>query len=100
MFSQWIKNHMKWLEWVRIKKKSRVSILPAMCTSLLLIFILTSCGEVCQTVDDDSAIPETIVRDNRDQSYGALSNSESRPLGGGEGYERIVPRPSDVFDPQ
>jgi hypothetical protein len=45
---------------------------------------------------DDSAFAEPIVRDHRDQSYGALSNPEVRPLGGGEGYGKIVPRPATV----
>ena len=30
---------------------------------------------------DDSAFTEAIVRDHRDESYGALSNNEVRPLG-------------------
>src|SRR5262245_40170305 len=42
---------------------------------------------------DDSAFPETVVRDHRDSSYGALANSSERPLGGGEGYSRIVGKP-------
>jgi hypothetical protein len=45
---------------------------------------------------DDSAFTEPVVRDHRDQSHGALSNSEVRPLGGGEGYRKLVPRPATV----
>jgi hypothetical protein len=45
---------------------------------------------------DDSAFTEAIVRDHHDESYGALSNNEVRPLGGGEGYDKIVPRPATV----
>ena len=41
---------------------------------------------------DDSTFSEAVVRDHTDQSYGALSNSKVRPLGGGEGYSNIVPR--------
>jgi hypothetical protein len=47
-------------------------------------------------VVDDSAFAEPIVRDQRDLSSGALFNREVRPLGGGEGYGRIVPRPATV----
>jgi hypothetical protein len=48
----------------------------------------------CQgVVLDDSAFREDIRRDHRDESYGALSNSAVRPLGGGEGYRNIVPVP-------
>lgn len=50
----------------------------------------TNCDGV---VLDDSAFREAIVRDHGDKSYGALSNSAVRPLGGGEGYRNIVPVP-------
>ncbi len=53
----------------------------------------TDCNGV---VLDDSAFAEPIVRDHRDPSYGALANPEVRPLGGGEGYGNIVPRPATV----
>jgi len=42
---------------------------------------------------DDSAFREPLVRDHSDKSYGALSNSTMRPLGGGQGYRNIVPVP-------
>lgn len=45
---------------------------------------------------DDSPYAEPIVRNHRDPSYGALANPEVRPLGGGEGYGNIVPRPATV----
>ena len=45
---------------------------------------------------DDAPFVEPIVRDHRDRSYGALSNAAVRPLGGGAGYGRIVPRPASV----
>lgn len=51
----------------------------------------TNCQNAIVT---DSAFPEPIVRDQRDESHGALANPDVRPLGGGEGYGRIVPRPS------
>lgn len=53
----------------------------------------TNCDGV---VLDDSPFGEPIVRDHRDASYGALSNTALRPLGGGPGYGRIVPRPATV----
>jgi FG-GAP-like repeat len=53
----------------------------------------TNCEGV---VLDDSPFAEPVVRDHRDQSYGALSNPTMRPLGGGEGYNKIVPRPATV----
>jgi len=53
----------------------------------------TNCDGV---VLDDSPFGEPIVRDHRDASYGALSNTAVRPLGGGPGYGRIVPRPATV----
>jgi FG-GAP-like repeat len=53
---------------------------------------LTNCaGEVVSDAD----FAEPIVRDHRDESYGALANPKVRPLGGGEGYDRIVPRPAE-----
>lgn len=52
----------------------------------------TDCNGV---ILDDSPFSQPIVRDHRDKSYGALSNSQMRPLGGGEGYDRFVPRPPD-----
>jgi hypothetical protein len=42
---------------------------------------------------DDAAFLEPVVRDHRDESYGALANSAMRPLGGGVGYRNIVPVP-------
>jgi hypothetical protein len=45
---------------------------------------------------DDSPFAEPIVRDHRDESYGALSNAAVRPLGGGPGYLRVVSRPTAV----
>jgi hypothetical protein len=55
---------------------------------------LTNCaGEVVS----DAEFAEPIVRDRRDASYGALANPDVRPLGGGEGYNRIVPRPADAI---
>jgi hypothetical protein len=53
----------------------------------------TNCDGV---VLDDSPFAEPIVRDQRDQSYGALLNPVMRPLGGGEGYGRILARPATV----
>jgi hypothetical protein len=41
----------------------------------------------------DAPFNEPIVRDHRDASDGALGNPAVRPLGGGEGYGRIVERP-------
>lgn len=41
---------------------------------------------------DDMAFDEPVVRDDGDESFGALSNPAMRPLGGGEGYPRIVAR--------
>ena len=52
--------------------------------------------DCCGVVLDDAMFTEAIVRDQRDHSYGALSNSKLHPLGGGEGYDRIVPRPETV----
>ena len=51
---------------------------------------LTDCED--NTVSD-AAFNEPIVRDHSDASYGALGNPAVRPLGGGEGYGRIVERP-------
>lgn len=48
------------------------------------------------TVLSDSGFADVIVRDQRDASYGALGNRSVRPLGGGEGYGNIVPRPKSV----
>ena len=48
---------------------------------------------------DDCALREDVARDHHDTSYGALSNSAVRPLGGGEGYSNIVLRPLEVLDP-
>ena len=49
-----------------------------------------------QVAFDDSLFVENLVRDQRDQSYGALDNPAMRPLGGGVGYGRIVPHPEPV----
>lgn len=49
-----------------------------------------NCQEV---VLDDAAFPEALAQDHSDGSYGALSNTAVRPLGGGEGYRNIVQRP-------
>jgi hypothetical protein len=54
----------------------------------------TNCEGV---VLDEAGFDEPIVRDRRDRSYGALANRTVQPLGGGEGYRNIVPRPPDVF---
>jgi len=51
---------------------------------------LTDCDD--NTVSD-AAFDEPIVRDHSDASDGALGNPAVRPLGGGEGYGRIVERP-------
>ena len=74
-----------------------------MRASLPLLLAIVSCsGDALDKSDcsgvvlDDSAFTEAIVRDHRDNSYGALSKSELRPLGGGEGYGRVVPRPATV----
>ena len=56
----------------------------------------TDCSGV---VLDDSEFTEVIVRDHRDESYGSLTNSAVRPLGGGEGYDNIILRPLKVLDP-
>lgn len=53
----------------------------------------TDCNGV---VLDDLPFSEPIVNDHRDMSDGALSNPAMRPLGGGEGYGRTVPRPTAV----
>src|SRR5437588_110413 len=53
----------------------------------------TDCNGV---VLDDSQFAEPIVRDHRDDGYGAFSNTAMRPLGGGKGYANIVPRPATV----
>jgi hypothetical protein len=53
----------------------------------------TDCNGV---VLDDSQFAEPIVRDHRDNGYGAFSNPAMRPLGGGKGYGNIVPRPATV----
>jgi hypothetical protein len=52
-----------------------------------------------QVAFDDSLFVETLVRDQRDASYGALDNPAVRPLGGGAGYGRIVPHPDPVSQP-
>jgi hypothetical protein len=52
-----------------------------------------------QVAFDDSLFVETLVRDQRDPSYGALANAAVRPLGGGAGYSRIVPHPDPVGNP-
>ena len=52
-----------------------------------------------QVAFDDSLFVEALVRDQRDPSYGALANVAVRPLGGGEGYSRIVARPEPVSNP-
>src|SRR5262249_49426867 len=45
----------------------------------------TDCDGV---VLDDSQFAEPMVRDHRDNGYGAFSNPAMRPLGGGKGYGR------------
>jgi hypothetical protein len=71
----------------------------------LLLLLLATLGGSAAAIDktdcdrqilDDSAFSEPIVRDHRDDSFGALANSAVRPLGGGEGYDKIVPRPGLV----
>lgn len=57
----------------------------------------TNCDGVVVT---DAGFDEPIVRDRRDESYGALANAAMRPLGGGEGYGNIVPVPEAIFDPE
>jgi hypothetical protein len=52
-----------------------------------------------QVAFDDSLFLETLIRDQRDPSYGALANAAVRPLGGGAGYSRIVPHPEPVSNP-
>ena len=52
-----------------------------------------------QVAFDDSLFVETLVRDQRDASFGALANPAVRPLGGGAGYGRIVPHPEPVSSP-
>ncbi len=94
-------------------RKYGAIILPRMHTSLSLFLAITCfslallelTGAMSDALDktdcngvvlDDSPFAEPIVRDHRDKSYGALSNPAMRPLGGGEGYGRIVPRPATV----
>jgi hypothetical protein len=76
---------------------------PGMRVIVLLLFWIIVCSSAaldktnCNgVVLDDSAFTETIVRDHRDATYGALSNSAVRPLGGGEGYGKILARPATV----
>ena len=73
-----------------------------MVCGALLIQSATSTEDLdkknCDGIElDDSAYPETLVPDHSDQTYGALSNSAVRPLGGGEDYGNIVQRPPEVL---
>ena len=80
-----------------------------MRTSLPLLLAIAGCSAAwiesaealdktdCQgVVLDDAPFAEPLGRDHRDMSYGALSNSKMRPLGGGESYGKIVPLPATV----
>jgi hypothetical protein len=113
MFAQRIKRHLVRLTAADIMKVLTGTILPCVRTALLLLLAISGCStaaivstratsdELDKTdcdniVLDDSAFIEAIVRDHGDRSYGALGNSAVRPLGGGEGYGKIVPRPKTV----
>ena len=116
MFAQPTKKHMKCLVSAALKGIYKTSILPCMRTSLPLLLAIAGCSaawiESADALDkkdckgvvlDDGPFAERVVRDKRDNSHGALSNSEMRPLGGGEGYGKIVPRPTTegtIFQPR
>jgi hypothetical protein len=84
--------------WSAAKTSRRTAGLAGLHVALLLLAIASDGALALDTTDcggnvlDDSAFDEPIVRDHRDSSYGALVNREMAPLGGGEGYGRIVPR--------
>ncbi len=84
--------------------------LPARCFAALtwlavLPFATPASGDTldlvncCEQTLDDSVFAEPVVRDQRDASFGALANPALRPLGGGEGYDRLVQPPPSVHRP-
>lgn len=107
MFAQPTKKHMECLKAATIKNIYKATLLVAItvCGGVLIESTRAATDELDKTdcsgvVLDDSAFTEAIVRDRRDRSYGALSSSAVRPLGGGEGYGNIVLRPLEVLRPR
>jgi hypothetical protein len=100
MFAQLTEKYMNCLDLAAIKSifKATLFVAVVVCGAIHIEparasndpLDMTDCNGV---VLDGSAFSETIVLDHRDESYGALSNRALRPLGGGEGYGRIVPVP-------
>src|ERR1043165_3019901 len=110
MFAKPTKKHIKWLVSASFESIHKAAILLRRCAPLLLLLVISSYSIApvepprppddtldktdCNCVVlDDSAFREPLVRDHSDKSYGALSNSAMRPLGGGQGYRNIVPVP-------
>lgn len=69
----------------------------------LLLLVLAACSPFKLDMVDcrgialtEPSLTQAIERDDLGGSYGALSNRTLHPLGGGEGYDRVVPRPETV----